>query len=121
MYIKFFYRKVKKMKLILLIISLLGFLLISGCSAYRAPVQPPMGVLFQSTTAPLDTNVESTEMSDKSGEASASTILGLFSFGDCGVKKAAEDGNISVVKHADYNYLNVLGIYQKFTTIAYGE
>lgn len=100
---------------------LVSLLFLSGCGFYMAPVMPPQGLLFTSTSAPLDTNVERTEIGDKTGESTAISILTLFAFGDCSVESAARNGNIDTVTYADYSYINVLGIYQGFTTIVYGN
>jgi len=101
---------------------LMGVLvLMTGCGFYSAPVMPPDGMLFQNTKAPMDINTDKTELGTKSGTSQSISILGLFAFGDCSIKAASEDGNLQFVNHADYEYLNILGVYQKFTTIVYGN
>ena len=54
-------------------------------------------------------------------QADVIAILGLFSSGDGSVRTAAANGGISEVKHIDYEYKNVLGIYQRYTTVVYGN
>jgi hypothetical protein len=49
------------------------------------------------------------------------SILGIVSTGDCSIDAAAKDGGLNKVNHLDYDYMNILGIYQKVTVIAYGE
>jgi hypothetical protein len=94
--------------------------LLTGCMV--APVVPPLGGVFNSTTAPLDLDMDNTKIGKKRGEASSFCILGLISVGDASIKAAAEDGDITTVQHADYDYLNVLfGVFQRYTTIVYGE
>jgi len=93
----------------------------SGCFAYRAPVVPPIAAAFNSTSAPMNLNFDATELGPKQGKASATTIMGLFSFGDASIAQAARNGNIKTVKHADSDLLNVFGIYASHTTIVYGE
>lgn len=77
--------------------------------------------VYQDVVLPLDTDLQVTDVGTKRGESSASTILGLVQFGDAGMHAAAQDGGISVMKHADQHRFNVLGIYQECTTIVYGE
>lgn len=90
-----------------------------GCMV--APVVPPSGGVYNNITAPLDVDVESTKMYSKRGESSSISILSLVAVGDAGIAAAAKNGGITIVEHADYNYFNILGIYQKYTTIVYGQ
>lgn len=92
-----------------------------GCAYYSAPVMPPGGALFENVKGPIDTDAENTPIGYRCGESKSISILGLFAFGDCSISSAAHNGAIKTVEHVDYAYLNVLGIYQAFTTIAYGE
>lgn len=84
-------------------------------------MRPPIGLAFNEITAPLDVDVENTVVTGKSGEASCYNILGLVSLGDASIQKAAENGGIATVKHADYRYLSYLFFYQRFTTVVYGD
>ena len=94
----------------------------AGCAFwYRAPVVPPAAGAFNSTSAPMNLNLHSTEPGPKQGKATAVTILGLLSFGDAGIGEAARNGNIKVVNHADTEFFNILGIYASHTTVVYGE
>ena len=104
----------------LLILSVI--FIIGGCGGpWIAPVVPPQGLAFSSTEAPLDVDLDNTDLGAKMGSSSTVCILALFSFGDCSIATAARKGNIQVVKHADYKYLSVLGLFQSFTVIAYGD
>ena len=94
---------------------------LSGCAYYVAPVMPPSGFLFASFEAPIDTDANQTKVAPKMGASSSSSILCLFAFGDASVNSAARNGNISTIDHVDYAYLNIVFIYQKFTTKVYGE
>ena len=91
--------------------------LMGGCIV--APFQPPMGIVSV-VKAPLSTE-GNFNAGSKSGEASVVSILGIVSTGDCSIDAAVKDGGLSKVNHLDYDYLNILGIYQKATIIAYGE
>ncbi len=97
---------------------LLCLVVMSGC---MAPVVPPVGALFTATKAPIDTDADMTTLGSRTGSSSSMCVFGLFAFGDASISAAAEDGNLSTVNHVDYSYLNVLGLYQSFTTIVYGD
>ena len=106
----------KKLGLVVLGSSLTLF---TGC--LTAPFMPPMGGWYSSVDAPLSIDHNKTPVTSKKGEASAVCILGLFSYGDVSTQSAAQNGGLKTICHLDYNYFNVLGIYQKTTVIAHGE
>jgi len=94
-----------------------------GCalSNYRAPVVPPVASSFNYTAAPMNLHLRKTRLGTKMGRSTASSILGLLSFGDATIAAAARAGGITTIHHADTELLNVLGIYARHTTIVYGE
>lgn len=94
-------------------------LLAMGC--YSAPVMPPSGFIYSNIEAPVSPAVSGQPIGARRGTASSTAILGLFATGDASVKKAVQDGGISDPKHIDYEYFNFLGLYQKFTTVVYGD
>lgn len=91
--------------------------LFSGCLS--APFQPPSGVISV-TKAPLSTE-GNWKIGWKRGEASSTSILGLYASGDCSIATAARKAAMEKVGHVDYEYTNYLGIWQKVTVIVYGE
>ncbi len=93
----------------------------SGCAMWQAPVIPPQGAIFSSTSAPIQTQFRDTDLGSKRGEATSIAILGLIGIGDASVYEAAQNGNIQTVKHVDYEIMNVLGIYVEFKTVVYGD
>ena len=94
----------------------------SGCAGmYSAPVQPGIGWLYSDVSAPLDVDNDGTIIVENKGEASAENILGWIVTGDASIAAAARAGKITKVRHVDYKYKNILGIYAKFTTVVYGE
>lgn len=95
----------------------LSALLLGGCLS--APFQPPSGII-SSTRAPLSTE-GNWEVGSKTGEASSTSALGLYATGDCSVATAARNGGLKKVTHVDYEYINVIGIWQKATVIVHGE
>ena len=98
---------------------LLAVTTLGGC--YWTPVIPPSGGVFTSIEAPLDIDYANTDLGSKRGEAHTTAILGMIAWGDASTQAAAGDGGISTIQHADYEYFNVLGVYQKFTVKVYGE
>lgn len=88
---------------------------------FTAPVVPPIGFVYSEIKAPMDPDFNQTAAPSKSGEAMATTILGLVATGDCSIKAAAENGGLTTIDSADYKYFNVLGVYQTFTTIVHGK
>jgi len=80
------------------------------------------GCLYANVTTPYDTDLDKTSLGMKVGEASASSFLWLFAFGDAGTAAAARDGGLKVINHLDRRNLVILfGLYSRTTTIAYGE
>lgn len=57
----------------------------------------------------------------KSGEACASSILGLIQTGDMSMKAAAENGGLKTVSSVDASHMHVLGLYQKNCIIVNGD
>jgi hypothetical protein len=94
----------------------------SGCAGiYSAPVMPPQAFVFTNIKAPIDIDANGSPMPSKKGESSSINVLGIVAVGDASVKAAADDGGLVRVEHIDYEFLNVLGVFSKFTVIAYGE
>jgi len=80
------------------------------------------GCLYSNIQRPLDKDLQNTDLGSKEGRASNRSILWLFAWGDAGTKAAAENGDISVIKHADQETLVVLfGLYFRVTTVVYGD
>lgn len=94
-------------------------LLATGCLV--APVQPPLGIVYSEWQAPLDFDYNQTQVPSKVGTAETTTILGLIATGDASATTAARNGGISTIHHADYEYYNVLGVIQRYSTVVYGE
>jgi hypothetical protein len=69
----------------------------------------------------MDVDFEDTQLGSKVGKSSTTSILGLFAWGDASIAAAARDGGITRVRHADYEFLNVIGIYMSFTTVVRGD
>ena len=96
--------------------------ILSGCAGfYSAPFTPPGGALYSDIQAPLSIEPEGTKLGSKVGEASSTSILGLYAVGDVSVATAAEAGGITTVRHIDYKMKNLLGVLSTFTIVVYGD
>lgn len=93
--------------------------LASGC--LTAPVVPPPGLVVTAYSAPLDYTQERSPVSLKSGRSHTYSVIGLVALGDGSIRAAAEDGGLTQIYGADYEYFHILGVYQQYTTIVYGE
>jgi hypothetical protein len=102
-----------------LVLACCALLVLPSCLV--APVIPPQGSIYSDLSAPLDTDLDQADMGSKKGEASSKSILGLISWGDASTSAAAKDGSITTVKHQDYRIFNVLGIFQRYTTVVHGD
>jgi hypothetical protein len=103
-------------------LAVLGIAAVALAGCYTAPVIPPLGGIYSNYNAPLTADFNGQDAQPgKTGSASAVSILGLFAYGDCSVRTAAQQGGLYSVSYCDYHYKNVLGIYQEFTVIAHGK
>ena len=107
-----------KRRLMAVILIAGAMLLTAGC--FKAPVIPPFGVVFTQYSAPIDVEY-GTEFGGKIGKSESTSILGLFSWGDASVHSAARNGQLNRVDYVGYEMMNVIGIYQGWTTVVYGE
>ena len=57
----------------------------------------------------------------KSGEACASSILGVFASGDASIAAAKAAGGITQVAHVDHTIMSILGIYASTCTVVVGQ
>jgi hypothetical protein len=80
------------------------------------------GCAYSNIQRPLGTEFNKTELGTKTGQSSNHSVLWLFAWGDGGTQAAAENGNITVIRHADTKLFFLLfGLYAKVTTIVYGD
>lgn len=92
-------------RIVLILVSLLA----SGCA-------------YTNVQRPLGTEFDKTELGTKIGRSSNQSVLWLVAWGDAGTKAAAEEGKITVIRHADQRVFSLLfGLYAKATTIVYGD
>lgn len=105
-----------KRKILFGIILAITAALLAGCAF--APVVPPRGIMYNDQKSPL---FPGGAPGSKVGKASSHNFLFLFGWGDCGLKQAMDNGNISEVRHTDYRIENYMLVYQRFTILVYGE
>ena len=80
------------------------------------------GCAYSHVQGPLDINFDNTDLGSKIGRSHNRSVLWLVAWGDGGTKAAAEDGGITVIKHADLETFVILfGVYSRFTTVVYGD
>lgn len=100
--------------------GLLAGALVLGSGCFGGPFAPPVGTLYTEIGAP--TSLGSGQLAARRGESSVVAILGIGSSGQASVEAAADEGGITRVKRVEYRYENVLlGLYQRYTTIVWGD
>src|SRR5262245_52565035 len=82
-----------------------------------APVVPPIGYVYSDLRAPLDVDYQATPAGGKKGVAESMSIAGLVAIGDSSAEAAAQNGGVSTIENADYEFFNVLGVYQVYRTV----
>jgi hypothetical protein len=80
------------------------------------------GCVYSNIQRPMDTDFHDTDLGIKEGRSSNHSVLWLVGWGDAGTRAAAENGGISIIKHADVEILWVaFGLYFRLTTVVYGD
>jgi hypothetical protein len=117
-------------------VALLGLAVLSGgCSltGSRLVVRPPRGRLYTHFRAPLifDWTVPGGVESPpdlKVGIATTRTLavprtrdLASAAKGDMSLERAAREAGIRTIHYADYEMLNILGLYKRTTLYVYGR
>lgn len=102
----------------------------AACAAYKTSVVPPGGLIYAHYKAPLTSNHAGapTGAGVKKSSSSQTKFLWIplypnlsFSWDDAAIAKIASDAGMSSVAYADYEFFNVLGIWQTFTVHVYGS
>ena len=98
----------------------------------KKPLRYFMMVLLVATTlcscayvnvkTPYDNDLNKTEFGSKEGVAQAYSVLWLFTWGDASYARAAKNGHITVMRHADQEIQQVLfGLYTRWRIVVYGD
>ena len=105
----------------------LSLVLTAGCTSPRAEFRPPSGVIYTNYKAPLLIDYNKASVENQKGSASTEYIrdailTGILdaSWGDSSIKKASENGRITKVGTADYEYFSIFQIYAKTTVHVHG-
>ncbi len=86
---------------------------ISACGLVYTNIKTP------TPTLAIQTNAEG---QDKIGRASCASYVWVVGIGDCSVTEAMKNGEIKKVHHVDTEMKSIfLGIYERYTTVVYGE
>jgi len=79
------------------------------------------GCVYSNIQRPLDRDFNTTDLGSKEGRSINHSVLWLFAWGDAGTRAAAESADLTVITHADQEWLIVLfGLYARYTTVVYG-
>lgn len=96
-----------------------------GCAGIgTVGMHAPMGTLYTQVTVPamdLEVASDGNAKAQKVGKATCTNILGWIATGDCGVDAAMRSGGISKVQSVDFEYMHILGLIGKKTTVVRGE
>jgi len=116
-----------KTSVVYIFLTLSTLLFASGCTSnLRARVVPPNGLIFTQYKAPLTLNFRGNKVGKKKANGTTRYILEPFlntswGFGSAGVGEAAKEYNMKNVDYIDYEYFNVLGIYEEFKIVPQGR
>ena len=104
--------------------------LVAACANHRSSVVPPGGMLYANYKAPLTSNHDGSPTGSGVSKTSSSHTKFLWiplnaalsvSWDDAAIAQIAKDAGMSSVSYADYEYFNVLWIWQTFTVHVYGS
>jgi hypothetical protein len=84
----------------------------------------PRGSLYTQVTMPahdLEVASDPTAKALKVGKSTCTNILRLVATGDCGTDAAMRSAGITRVQSVDFEFMQILGIISKKTTVVRGE
>lgn len=99
-----------------------------GCVSYQASIKPPIGAICN-FKAPLTTDFHNTDVGMATKKASIKKtyyfhdilFTGIdLAWGTADIPEIASKAGIKNVTYADYEFLNILGIYAEFGINVYG-
>ncbi len=93
---------------------LIGTIALSaGCAAFYNDLKTPMSDLTVAT---------SSDSIARMGKSACVSYAWVVAIGDCSVAAAMKTGGVSKIHHVDSEVFSVVfGVYQKYTTVVYGE
>ncbi len=115
------------MKRLLLTSIIAAVLTAPGCAYYEGAVKPPRALITW-YKAPVTTDFDATPVGTKVGQASTGYIriptpwLDMdFAWDKADIAAAARNGGITTVTYVDHEYVSILGLIGKYTTIVHGD
>ncbi|MBX9769187.1 MAG: TRL-like family protein [Bdellovibrionales bacterium] len=105
------------MKIIIVGYAAATLLALSGCAMVNGPL---MGSLYTDIKGPITATGQPSK-GDRSGEACATSILGIIATGDASIETARKNAGVTKVTAVDMNGSSILGIYAKYCTVVYGS
>lgn len=106
------------MKKVLVSLSAVALLFLSGCCIPRS------GVMFSSISndqgSPGHYQIDNSVKPLKCGKATVKGII-FISSGNASIKAAMDNGGIKKIHHVDFETTNIFNIYTTVTTIVWGE
>lgn len=113
------------MKTVLSLLVIAGLLLsCAGCaipSARNTPLHAGFFYASMKYSGDHPENANNATPGPKRGEASMDEFLWLFTSGNASITEAAKRGGITKLHTVDHEFVNVLSVYQKYTTVVTGE
>lgn len=94
-----------------------AMLFLSGCAMIMGPV---MGAWYTDVKGPITATGQPSK-GDRSGEACATSILGLIATGDASIETARKNAGVTKVTAVDFTGSSILGIYAKYCTVVFGS
>ena len=80
------------------------------------------GCAYVNVKTPYDKDLDRTELGSKEGTAEAYSLLWLFAWGDASYARAAENGDITILRSADQEIFQILfGLYTRWRVVVYGD
>ncbi len=80
------------------------------------------GCVYTDIRLPMSSEFRNTKTVTKSGEATTRSVAWLVAWGDGGLQKAAQNGQLATLEYADTAFYNILfGLYMSNTTVVYGN
>jgi hypothetical protein len=99
---------------------LVPVLLLSGCATFAFSGQRS-AIGFVYTDAYTPQTLTPNAIGKKKGEACATSVLGLVTNGEAGIRDAADAGGITYISSVDTTFRNILGVWSKYCTIVSGD
>lgn len=102
----------------------------AGLTPFQAPVKPPQAMLFVDVKAPLTAEFNATAVGPNLKKVSRKHTTffrdiiftgGTIAWDDAAIADIAREGGLTEVAYADYELMNILGIYGTFTINVYGN